>query len=156
MRENNLWIKDREIDFFNKSLEVASPEKLFYTTKDGKYYAYWPKKYSGIKTTLQSRNAFIGAYTEKWSQQILKDVAKELNAYVVRGVVCDEIELSNRSPGDVAICRTESAIQSPEDVLALFEVKMSIVWNWEYREKNTTAPLICLGDYRTHQGNQEC
>ena len=156
MRENNLWIKDREIDFFNKSLEVASPEKLFYTTKDGKYYAYWPKKYSGIKTTLQSRNAFIGAYTEKWSQQILKDVAKELNAYVVRGVVCDEIELSNRSPGDVAICRTESAIQSPEDVLALFEVKMSIVWNWEYREKNTTEPLICLGDYRTHQGNQEC
>lgn len=152
MSENNLWTKDIEIDFFNKSLEVASPEKLFYTTKDSKYYAYWPKKYKGKKTTLQSRNAFIGAYTEKWSQQILKDIAKKLDAYVVRGVVCDEIELSNRSPGDVAICRTESVIQNPEDILALFEVKMSIVWNWEYHEKSSNEPLICLGDYRTHQG----
>ncbi|MDY6894196.1 MAG: hypothetical protein SVO01_02085 [Thermotogota bacterium] len=153
MEETSLWTEDIEVDFFNKSLEVAPPEKLFYTTKDNKYYAYWPKKYKGKKTTLQSRNAFIGAYTEKWSQELLINVAKKINAFVVRSVVCDEIELSNRSPGDVAICRTESRIQSPEDILALFEVKMSIVWNWEYHEKNSNESLICLGDYRTHQGN---
>lgn len=67
MGENNLWAKETETDFFIKSLEVASPEQLFYVTKDRKYYAYWPKNYKGTKTTLQSRNAFIGAYTEKWS-----------------------------------------------------------------------------------------
>ena len=153
MEETNLWTKDIEVDFFNKSLEIAPPEKLFYTTKDNKYYAYWPKKYKGKKTTLQSRNAFIGAYTEKWSQELLKNMAKELNAFIVRGVVCDEIELSNRSPCDIAICKSESRIQKPEDILALFEVKMSIVWNWEYYEKNSNEPLVCLGDYKTHQGN---
>ncbi|MEM4260252.1 MAG: hypothetical protein QXG00_03375 [Candidatus Woesearchaeota archaeon] len=61
MANPNLWNKEQEIDFFTKSLEIASPENLFYTTKDKKYYAYWPKNYNGSKTTLQSRNAIIGA-----------------------------------------------------------------------------------------------
>jgi hypothetical protein len=37
----------------------------------------------------------------------------------------------------------------PEDILAIFEVKMSIVWNWEWQNDQ----LICLGDYKSHQGN---
>lgn len=150
MSKNELWTKDKEIDFFTKSLEIATPEKLFYTTFDGKRYAYWPKKYKGAKGTLQSRNAFIGAYTEKWSQTLLTKIAEELDAYAVRSVVCNEFELTNRSPADVAICKTNSIIQKPEDIIALFEVKMSIVWNWEYHDDEQ---LICLGDYKTHQGN---
>lgn len=59
--------------------------------------------------------------------------------------------MSNDSPADVAICRTEDKVQVPENVLLIIEVKMSIVWNWEYN------PLIgeskCIGDYTTHQGN---
>lgn len=153
MPENNLWTKDKEIEFFQKSLKVASPEKLFYATKEGKYYAYWPKNYKGDKETLQSRNAYIGAFTEKWSQEILNIIAKKLNAYAVQSVVCDEFELSNKSPADVAICKTNSVIQKPEDIIAIFEVKMSIVWNWEYLKDKPTKNLICLGDYRTHQGN---
>ena len=153
MEETSLWTKDIEVDFFKKSLEVASPEKLFYTTEDNKYYAYWPKNYKGKKTTLQSRNAFIGAYTEKWAQELLKDTAKELDAFVVRSIICDEIELSNKSPGDIAICRKDSRVQKAEDILALFEVKMSIVWNWEYHEDDPNEPFVCLGDYKTHQGN---
>lgn len=97
MGENNLWAKETETDFFIKSLEVASPEQLFYVTKDRKYYAYWPKNYKGTKTTLQSRNAFIGAYTEKWSQEILSKIAEELNAYAVRNIVCEELELTKGS-----------------------------------------------------------
>jgi len=150
MPNNELWTKNKEIDFFTKSLEVAPPEKLFYTANDGRRYAYWPKKYKGVKKTLQSRNSFIGAFTEKWSQELLAGIAKELNAYAVKGVVCDEFELTNRSPADVAICKRDSIIQKPEDIIALFEVKMSIVWNWEYRNDEK---LICLGDYKTHQGN---
>ncbi len=151
--EIDLWNKDCEIDFFNKSLQIAPPEKLFYTTNDGRYLAYWPKKYKGSKTTLQSRNTFIGAYTEKWLQKLLSAIAKELDAYAVRRVVCKEIELTKQSPADVAICRTPSITQRAEDIIVLFEVKMSIVWNWEYQKNNPTDPLKCVGDYRTHQGN---
>lgn len=153
MTDKSLWTKEQEIDFFTKSLEIASPEKLFYTTEDKKYYAYWPKKYKGAKTTLQSRNAFIGAYTEKWALEILKDVAKELKAYAVRNVVCEELELTKGSPADVAICKTDSIIQKPEDIIAIFEVKMSIVWNWELLKNNQKFNFKCLGDYKTHQGN---
>ena len=153
MTDKPLWTKEQEIDFFTKSLEVASPEQLFYTTKDKKYYAYWPKNYKGTKTTLQSRNAFIGAYTEKWTLEILKDVAKELNAYAVRNAVCEELELSKGSPADVAICKTDSVIQKPENILAIFEVKMSVVWNWELLKNNSKFSLKCLGDFKTHQGN---
>lgn len=153
MTDNLLWTKEREIDFFTKSLEVSSPEQLFYTTRDGKYYAYWPKKYKGPKTTLQSRNAFIGAYTEKWAQSLLKNVAKDLGAYAVRKVVCEELELTKGSPADVAICKKDSVFQEPEDIVALFEVKMSVVWNWELIKENSKNKLNCLGDYKTHQGN---
>ncbi|MEW5897420.1 MAG: hypothetical protein AB1668_07025 [Nanoarchaeota archaeon] len=153
MADKLLWNKEQEIDFFTKSLEVASPEQLFYTTKDKKYYAYWPKNYKGAKTTLQSRNAFIGAYTEKWALEILKDIAKELNAYAVRNVVCEELELTKGSPADVAICKTDSVIQKPENILAIFEVKMSVVWNWELLKNNSKFSLNCLGDFKTHQGN---
>jgi len=153
MIDKKLWTKDQEIDFFTKSLEVASPEQLFYTTKDKKYYAYWPKNYKGTKTTLQSRNAFIGAYTEKWALEILKDVAKELKAFAVEHVVCEELELTQKSPADVAICKTNSVIQKPQDIIAIFEVKMSVVWNWELLKSNSKIALNCLGDFKTHQGN---
>lgn len=150
---NNLWNKKQEIDFFTKSLQIASPEHLFYTTKDKKYYAYWPKKYDGSKTTLQSRNAIIGAYTEKWSLEILKDIAKELKAYAVRNVICKELELTSGSPADVTICKKDSIIQKPEDIIAIFEVKMSVVWNWELQKNGSKQSLKCMGDYKTHQGN---
>jgi|GEM_PF-3979740 len=32
MSDKSLWTKEQEIDFFTKSLEVASPEQLFYVT----------------------------------------------------------------------------------------------------------------------------
>ena len=54
----NLWGKQQEKDFFEKSLEeFACPEKLFYCSNDNRYYAYWPKTYRGPKSTLQSRNS---------------------------------------------------------------------------------------------------
>ena len=111
------------------------------------------KNYKGTKTTLQSRNAFIGAYTEKWSLEILKEVAKELNAHAVRNMVCEELELTKGSPADVAICKTDSIVQKPKDIISIFEVKMSIVWNWELLKNNSKFTLRCLGDFKTHQGN---
>jgi hypothetical protein len=146
-----LWNKEEEYKFFKKTLEIATPEQLFYLTDDGRYLAYWPKNYRGKKTTLQSRNAFIGSYTEKWVKDLLTPFADEFNAYAVHNVVCGEIGITERSPADVAIVKTSHRVQKPENILLLIEVKMSIVWNWEYNPK--TEEIKCIGDYTTHQGN---
>jgi len=60
-----LWSQDTEKDFFNKSLKLTTKEQLFYRMDSGKLVAYWPKNYKDKKSTLQSRNAFIGNFTEK-------------------------------------------------------------------------------------------
>ncbi|MAT59939.1 MAG: hypothetical protein CMF23_18355 [Ignavibacteriae bacterium] len=148
-----LWTKDKEIDFFLSSRKFATPEQLFYVSDDKKYFAYWPKSYKGSKTTLQSRNSLIGNFTEKFSVDLLQNFAKKHNWFAVQGVVCDEIGLSKQSSADVAICKTNNQIQKPENILMLFEVKMSIVWNWELIKHNDIEKLICLGDYTTHKGN---
>jgi len=35
----------------------------------------------------------------------------------------------------------------------IIEVKMSIVWNWELVRTNNGFNLVCIGDYKAHQGN---
>jgi len=148
---STLWNQNQEKDFFVKSLEFATPEQLFYITKNKQYLAYWPKNYDGIKTTLQSRNSLIGSYTEKWVTDLFDEIAKMIGGYSVQGVICEEIGLTNQSSADVAICKTKDVIQKPENILMIAEVKMSVVWNWEFVP--TTKSLTCIGDYKTHQGN---
>ncbi len=146
-----LWNKDVEREFFKRTLKIATPEQLFYVTDDDRYVAYWEKGYKGHKATLQSRNAFVGSFTEKWTKSLLEPIAKRMNLFVVEGVVCEEIGLSKKSPGDVAICKTNDRFQRAENILMIVEVKMSIVWNWEY---NPSAGILqCIGYYTTHQGN---
>lgn len=130
--KSSLWNKEEENRFFTKTLEIATPDQLFYVTADGKYLAYWPRGYRGEKSTLQSRNAFIGSYTEKWVKDDLMPIAEEINAHTVHNMVCNGIGLTNKTPADVAICKTRKTIQRAEDILLLIEVKMSVVWNWEY------------------------
>ncbi len=145
----SLWTKDKEVEFFAESRKFATPEQLFYVSDDSRYYAYWPKDYKGAKSTLQSRNSLIGAFTEKYSVDLIKDFATSNDLYAIQSVVCEEIGLTRQSPADIALCKTQSKEQSPENISAIFEVKMSVVWNWELSDEQ----LICLGDYRTHQGN---
>jgi len=146
-----LWNQNQEKDFFIKSLEFATPEQLFYVTKDKKYLSYWPKNYDSAKTTLQSRNSLIGSYTEKWTTDLFSKIAKAVGGYSVQGVISEEIGLTNQSPADVAICKTKDIIQKPQNILMIIEVKMSVVWNWEFAP--ATKNLVSIGDYRTHQGN---
>lgn len=149
-----LWTKKQEIDFFTKSLGLATPEQLFYLTNDGKYLAYWPKGYKGDKSTLQSRNAFIGSYTEGWTASLFKEIAETVGGYPIQKVVCGEIGLSKQSPADVAICRTQRQVQAPSDIHLIIEVKMSVVWNWEFiSTPNDKFKLECKGDYKSHTGN---
>jgi hypothetical protein len=80
---------------------------------------------------------------------LLQEFAKANGLYAVQGVICNEIGLSPQSPADVVLCKTRQREQSAKDIAAIFEVKMSIVWNWELKNNQ----LICLGDVNTHKGN---
>ena len=148
-----LWTKQKEIKFFTKSRNFATPEQLFYVSDDNRYFAYWPKSYKGEKSTLQSRNSLIGTFTEKYSVDLLQNFANSKGWYAVQSVVCEDIGLSSRSPADVAFCKTKSAIQNPDSIFAIIEVKMSVVWNWELINPGGKERLVCLGDHRSHQGN---
>jgi hypothetical protein len=151
----DLWTKKTELEFFKESLDNAkTPEQLFYVTKDGRYLAYWPRDYKGPRTTLQSRNSLIGIFTEKWSKHIIqKAIGNNDKLYAVRSAVCNEIALTKRSPGDVVISRNKSVKQRAEDIIVIFEIKMSVVWNWEYIKENRKSNRFkCIGDYKTHFG----
>lgn len=145
----DLWTKEKEIEFFNDSRKFATPEQLFYFGDDSRYYAYWPKLYKGKKSTLQSRNALIGNFTEKYSVDLLQDFANSKGLYAVQGAICNEIGLTPQSPADLVLSRKKQREQKAKDITAIFEVKMSIVWNWELKNNK----LICLGDFKTHKGN---
>ncbi len=145
-----LWNKDVESRFFTESMKFATPEQLFYVTGKNQYLAYWPKGYEGRKSTLQSRNSLIGSFTEKWTTDLIQEVVKDKGLFAVQGATCDEIALTNMSPADVVISKKKNINQQPEDILAIIEVKMSIVWNWELLNSKS---LSCIGDYKTHQGN---
>lgn len=144
-----LWSQDTERDFFNKSLKLATKEQLFYQMDTGRFVAYWPKGYKGKKSTLQSRNAFIGNFTEKWAIQLLKEYAKSKGLFALQSVICEEIGLNKLSPADIALCKTNTVNQRAENIVAIIEVKMSIVWNWEYKN----GKLIEIGNFNSHQGN---
>lgn len=146
---DDLWNQKTEQDFFKKSLQLTTKEQLFYKTNTDTFVAYWPKGYKGKKSTLQSRNTFIGDYTEKWTIGLLKEYAASKNLFAVQAVTCEEIGLNSKSPADVALCRKNTKNQKAEDIVVLIEVKMSIVWNWELRN----SELLEIGDYSTHQGN---
>lgn len=145
----DLWTKEKEIQFFQESRNFATPEQLFYVGDDSRYYAYWPKSYRGKKSTLQSRNALIGSYTEKYSVDLIQDFANSQGLYAVQSVICNELGLPAQSPADIAFCKTRDRDQSATNITAIFEAKMSVVWNWELKNNQ----LICLGDFKTHKGN---
>jgi len=149
----NLWNKEIEKRFFSSSLEYATPEQLFYITDDNKHLAYWPKGYRGKKSTLQSRNSLIGSFTEKWTTDLIQEILKDHGLFAVKGAICNEIALPRNSPADVVISSNKHIVQEPEDILAIFEVKMSVVWNWEFYNDKNEINLACTGDFKTHQGN---
>jgi len=143
----NFWDKDIEKKFFRDSLKISSLEKIFYKINE-KYLAYIPKKVN-FHSTLQSRNALIGNFTEKWVKDFLTPIAKENNLYCINGVICEELGLNNKTPADIAFCKTNEKIQKQENIKAIFEVKMSIVNNYEY----DNGKIKFIGDLTTHKGN---
>ncbi len=145
-----LWNNDTEIQFFKEALKnFASPEQLFYNLQDG-YFAYVPKGLDAEGQTLQSRNSLIGQFTEKWCKILFEPIAKELGLHAVNSVVCDELGLSRQSSADLAFCTTNNAVQKPENIKLLFEIKMSVVSNYKFTPQNKVE---YVGDYKQHKGN---
>lgn len=149
---HSLWDKKSEANFFKESVSFATTEDLFYKMDDGRYVAYFPKIYRGATSTLQSRNSLIGQYTEKFCVDLISEIASELGLYAMRGVVCDKLGLSNHSNADVAICKKKETQLEPDDIVVIFEVKMSLVWNWELKISESKKKLACIGDYHSHKG----
>lgn len=146
----NLWNKQQEILFFKNSQNFASINQLFNESEDGRYFAYWPKNYRGKRTTLQSRNSLIGKYSEKWVADLFNLLIEDKNLFAIQQAQIPAIGITYNSPADVVISTKNKKVLRPEDVKIIFEVKMSVVWNWEY--DIGTNSLTEIGDYRTHKG----
>jgi hypothetical protein len=144
------WNNDIEIQFFTEALKsFASPEQLFYKLKSG-YFAYVPKDVNTEGQTLQSRNTLIGQFTEKWCKDLFAPIAAELGLFAINSVVCDEIGLTKQSRADLALCTTNEINQKPENIKLVFEIKMSIVSNYQYTFPHN---IEFVGDYKQHKGN---
>jgi hypothetical protein len=143
------WNRDIEKKFFEEAMKnFASPEQLFYNLKDG-YFAYVPKGKSSEGQTLQSRNSLIGQFTEKWSKEFFKPIAESLGLFAVNSVICPELGLTAQSDADLAFCTTNETQQKAKNIKLLFEIKMSIVNNYQF--DNNQVGFV--GDYKTHKGN---
>ncbi len=145
-----LWNKDREYQFFHDALKgKIEPEELFYVSENGHYYAYWPASYKGKKNPLPGRTLMIRAYTEEYALKIMQHYAEEKGLYAVRRPACREVGLIPRSSAVIALCTHPESNPEPEQIKAVVEVKMSISWNWAYKNGN----IMCIGDYRKHSGS---
>lgn len=150
MNEGELWNTRKETQFFIEALRnFASPEQLFYKLEKG-YFAYVPKNMHGDGQTLQSRNALVGKFTEKWAKDLFAPIASEFGLYAINSVVCEEIGLLKSSSADLAFCTTDSVQQRPENIKLVFEIKMSIVSNYQLTGGGNVS---YVGDYKTHRGN---
>ncbi|WP_295030598.1 hypothetical protein [uncultured Methanobrevibacter sp.] len=145
-----LWNKNQEKLFFINSVKVAFPSQLFYKATGGRYLAYWPKGYRGKKSTLQSRNSLIGEFTENWVCELFKKLIENENLFLIRQARIPALGITSRSPADLVISTSNKQILKPSEVKAIFEIKMSIVWNWQYFEES--GNVVEIGDYRNHQG----
>lgn len=145
-----LWSKNQEKLFFDKSKNFATPEQLFYRTDDGRLVTYWPKDYSGVKSTLQARNSLIGNFTEKWVCDLLNYMLCDEDLYVIQQAQIPSIGITHKSPADIVIATADKKVLMADEVRLIFEVKMSLVWNWQYDD--ATGIVKEIGDYRTHQG----
>ena len=95
-------------------------------------------------------NSLIGNYTEKWVNDLLKHILEGTELQVVQQAQIPSIGITHKSPADIVVATSNRKVLRPEEVKLIFEVKMSLVWNWQYDEQ--TGQIREIGDYRTHQG----
>ena len=168
-RENNavdqnagrrlLWGWDVEREMLDDSMlatiyctaNCGFSEKVFFRTRG--------KKCPGCKvaslgvSSFNHRNAPVANETEKFALRLIQraiDECPELAGryFAKRGVICRPLGLKGNSGADVAILNRDLDGQVPLNVIAcLFEIKMSVIWNWHGND--LTSPIA---DYDSHGG----
>ena len=114
------------------------------------FYAYVQKSYNGNKSdVVQGRNTLIGSFTEKFCQALFESIARKYGLYAISGVICPELGLDRNSSADLAFCTQCQTVQKAENIKLLFEIKMSIVNNYQCLVDNE---ILFIGNYNTHRG----
>ena len=85
-----------------------------------------------VKSTLQARNSLIGNFTEKWVSDLLNYILQDDNFHVIQQAQIPSIGITHNSPADIVISTENKKVLMPDEVKLIFEVKMSLVWNWQY------------------------
>ena len=145
-----LWSKNQERTFFSKSKNFASPHQLFYKTGDGRYVAYLPRNCSDSKSNLKTRDILFSRYSEKWVCDLFDSIMEGNDLFVIPQAQIPAIGISHKSPADIVIASENKKILMPHEVKVIFDINMSIVWNWQYSFES--GDVTEIGDYTTHQG----
>jgi hypothetical protein len=102
---------------------------------------------------FNQRNAIVADATERFTLQLFQSIVNGPGTlkgrfFVKRNVECPQLELRNRTKADLAILdRDVDGPVTPEQIKCIFEVKMSVIWNWS--ETDRRQPLA---DYDSHAG----
>lgn len=129
--------------------ECGFSEKAFFGTKGQKKC---PKcKSAGLTVSaFNHRNAPVANATEKFAQCLIQSAINESRDlrgqyFAKRGIICHQLGLTGKSGADVAILKEDVAGPvKPELIECLFEIKMSVIWNWHERDlKRPTADYDC-------------
>ncbi|MFO8109056.1 MAG: hypothetical protein R6U17_00825 [Thermoplasmata archaeon] len=157
-----MWSPEKEKEFI-ESTDAVVWAAISCNECDYRYEAFFKKsvpskcpKCDGnlSSTTPQGRNSPLSAYTEKYASDVLEEALKNAgfdDLEVKRNVICDELDLTSRSAADIAIVERGEIgrIYKPNQIKVVFEVKMSVIWNWELNEKGESA---IEADYDKHKG----
>lgn len=106
-----------------------------------------------VVSEFNQRNAIVADNTEKFALQLFQSVVNNSDIlkgkfFIKRNVECPQLELRGRTKADLAILddNLDGPIH-PEKIKCIFEVKMSLIWNWSYEDRSKP-----LADYDGHAG----
>jgi len=104
-------------------------------------------------SAFNQRNAVVADVTERFALDLFSQAvttSPELSGkfFVKRNVVCSQLELRGATAADMAILNDDiKGPVPPKNIECIFEIKMSIIWNWAEGDKSHP-----LADYDAHAG----
>jgi hypothetical protein len=154
----HLWSEDKERDILIDSMfATISCKKCGYVEKSVFRGSSDKCPNCGVGplavSEFNQRNAIVADATERFALQLFQSVVNNSSAlngkfFVNRNVECPQLELRGRTKADLAILdRYIEGPVIPERIKCIFEVKMSIIWNWSERDRRQP-----LADYDSHAG----
>ena len=81
---------------------------------------------------------------------MFNELIEDESLHIVQQARIPSVGITSKSPADIVIATDDKKILKASDVKLICEVKMSLVWNWEYNPELDN--VVEAGDFRTHQG----